>query len=129
MADFLLNMMLQVHIQHTNLANSPFPYKINFDYENVDESKLLLMTKSTDELNNFVKICFDEFVLTHPNILKGSIHINPLIWTKFALKSISQTYKDKQSEITFPNGCCSQNSNCPINMFYLVVMKNIMLKK
>lgn len=125
----MLNLLLQVHIQQTNLPNPPFSFECEFDYNKFDKEKYTLITKSNEELDNFVDLCFNEFNQTYPNLPIGSVHINPITWIKFALKVIALGYKNKETnKILFPNGCCSQGPKCPINMFYLIVLKNIMIQ-
>ena len=80
-------------------------------------------------LDNFVDLYFDEFKQKYPNQPIGSVHVNQMVWTFFALKVIAQGYKnEEENKIIFPNGCCSQGSKCPINMFYLIVLKNILIQ-
>ena len=124
----MLNLLLQVHIKQTNLSNPPFFFECEFDYNKLDKEKYIQITKSK-ELDYFVDLCFNEFKQTYPNLPIGSVHINPMIWTKFALKVIVQGYKNKEkNKIIFPNGCCSQGFKCPINIFYLIVLKNILIQ-
>lgn len=123
--NFLLNILLQTHIQQTKLDNPPFCLETEFDPNKLNTAKYSLISKSNDELNKFVNECMSEFNSTYPNIPYGSVHLNPHVWTKFALKTIVTGYKSKQHMIKFPNGCCSQGLKCPINMYYMIVLKNI----
>lgn len=123
--DSILNVLLQVHIKQTKYGISPFPFETSLDIDKFNKEKYIQISKSNEEFNKFVKVCFDDFVSTNPNILRGSVHLNPHIWTKFALKTIGLGYKNKESKIMFPNGCCSKGINCPINLFYFIVLKNI----
>ncbi len=126
-SDSLLNTLYQVHIHQTEAKPSPFPFEYSFDYTTLDINKFKHITSSTEDFNNFVKICFDEFKNNNPNIPYGSLHINPSIWTSFALEAIQNAYNEDDTIIIFPNGCCSLKDNCPINIFYLIVLKNILL--
>lgn len=127
--NFLLNILLQTHIQQTGLENPPFCFEVQFEPSTLDLEKYSLISKSKTELNKFVDECMNEFNLTYPNVPVGSVHLSPYVWTKFALKTIALGYKSKSSTLIFPNGCCSRGPACPINMYYLIVKKNIQITK
>lgn len=123
--NYFVNILYKVHIEQTNLQTSPFPYEVEFNPETLNKDKYKLISGSNEELEKFVSECFEEFLNSNPDIRFGSVHTNPKIWAKFALKSIALAYKNAQNNIVFPNGCCSQGGMCPINVFYKVVLKNI----
>jgi hypothetical protein len=125
--NFLLNILCQTHIQQTNLEIPPFSFTVDFNPDLLDKEKYQSVSKNPEELKKFVKECMDMFLEKNPGIPKGSVHLRPDVWVKFALKTIAIGYKNKQTKITFPNGCCSLGIECPINMFYCVVLEKIML--
>lgn len=127
--NLLLNMLLECHIQQTKLEPPPFYFETDFDPDCLDTQKYLLISNSDEDMDKFINNCMLEFNTDNPDILFGSVHLNPQIWTNFALRTIINSYKLKQNKIKFPNGCCSQGESCPINKYYLVVLKNLTLKK
>ncbi len=126
-ANYLVNILCQAHIEQTNLPSPPFSYRVEFNPETLNKDKYKLISGSNEELEKFVSECFKEFLNSNPNIRFGSVHTNPKIWTKFALKTIAIAYKNSQNNVVFPNGCCSKGVECPINVFYGVVLKNIII--
>lgn len=124
---YFVELLYETHKSQTSISNPPFSYAVNFDSTKFNKEKYILISKSTDELDKFVNDCFIEFTTKHPNIPNGSVHINPKTWTKFALKTIALGYKNTLTVLVFPNGCCSQGSQCPINIFYQIVLDNIMV--
>ncbi len=122
----MLNILYSMHVQQTSLPNSPFPISIEFNPDSLDKEKYISLSKSQQEFDNFVNLCFDEFKIKH-DCPFGSVHLHPDTWTKFALKAIITSWKNKSNIIVFPNGCCSVK-NCPINNYYLIVLENITLK-
>jgi hypothetical protein len=126
MADFLSKLLFDMHVSQSSQQNSPFPYKVEFDYTKLNIDKFNHVNMNENNLKDFAKICFDEFIKKNPDLPKGSVHMDHVIWTKFALKTIFDTFCSKTNSIYFSNGCCSRN-NCPINIYYLIVLENIML--
>ena len=122
-----LKILFDVHVSQTTNV-SPFPINVEFDYNKFNYEKYKFITENNDNYNNFAKTCFDIFLKKNPNLPKGSVHVDHIVWTKFAIKSIIESYNSKKNIITFPNGCCSIN-NCPINIYYLIVLENIMLNE
>ena len=128
MENHLLNIMFEMHVQQTGLSNPPFKFVLDFIPSTFDLEKFNAITSSELELNSFSKSCFEIFKSKYKTIPFGSVHLNQVIWTKFALKSIILSYIDKSTTVTFPNGCCSNVNNCPINLFYSIVLQNLILE-
>ncbi len=122
-----VGILYSAHVQQTLLPNPPFSYTLPFNYElvNKDKYKSLRIEENLDE---FVKMCMNKYKDRYPSLPVGSVDYNPKIWTKFALKSIATTYKSKNTTITFPNGCCSKEEECPINLFYEIVLEELCLE-
>lgn len=128
MEDYLIKMMFDMHVSQTAKKNPAFTHTVNIDYTKLDIEKLKYINQNEINLKDYAKLCFDEFISENDHLSKGSLHCNPLIWTTFGLNSIYNAYCNKQNTVVFSNGCCSRDS-CPINIYYLIVLKNIMLKE
>ncbi len=122
----ILNLMYMTHVQQTSLPNPPFIHNLWFNYELVNKTKYKSLS-SEENLDEFVKVCYEKYKERNPNHKLGSLDQNPKTWAKFALKAIVTAYKAKSDTVNFPNGCCSIDE-CPINLFYKVVLEEICLE-
>ena len=122
-----LNLMCNMHISQTTLANPPFKLIVPFDISQLDIDKMELVTSSKEEFDKFVKICSTQFVIKYKELPYGSVHLAPNIWTQFAIKTIQHSLNTKSDQLVFPNGCCSQELSCPINLFYQFVLSNLLV--
>ncbi len=123
----LIGILYSAHVQQTSLDPSPFPYVFIFSREMFKKDKYMSLARNSEEFEKFVKKCYDKFIERHPGVARGSVHHNPKTWVKFALKGIAKAWKENSREVTFPNGCCSMNEKCPINMFYEIVLEELCL--
>jgi hypothetical protein len=118
----ILNLLFKTHVKQTSINPPPFLYKVPFDYETINADILNKVLTNNNIFNIFCKKCYEEF-LKIPNITEGSVHINPYVWTNFAVQTIkSFCEKQEKNEIAFPNGCCNMSSTCSINLYYNVVL-------
>ena len=122
--DFLLGLLCQTHILETRAKT--FSQTVTFDRNQIDMIKLQSLNNSSD-FSVFVASCLTQHKNENPNVKRGSLHLIPELWTEFALTSIMDAIDKEQNEITFPNGCCN-SLECPIHLYYLIVLKNVLLK-
>jgi hypothetical protein len=128
MEDYLITLMFNMHVSQTAKKNPAFTHKVNINCSKLDIEKLKYVNENENNLKEYAKLCFDEFISENAHLSKGSLHRDPIVWTNFGLNSIYNAYCAKQNTVVFSNGCCSRD-NCPINIYYLIVLKNIMLKE
>lgn len=121
--DFLLGILCQVHIQNTR--SKTFSQTVTFERNLINLNKLQSLNNSSD-FNAFVATCLAQHKNENPNIKKGSLHLFPELWTEFALESITEALDTENNEILFPNGCCS-SLECPIHLYYLIVLRNVLI--
>ena len=124
--DYLTKLMFNMHV--TKTQKTAFIHKVIFNHTEVDIEKLKYVNENENNLKEYAKLCFDEFISENAHLSKGSLHRDPIVWTNFGLNSIYNAYCTKQTTVVFSNGCCSRD-NCPINIYYLIVLRNIMLKE
>lgn len=122
----LVGILYSAHVQQTAQPNPPFSHNLSFNYEKINKTKYKSLG-TEQNLNDFVNVCFEKYKQRNPNHRTGTLDRNLKTWTKFALKSIVNAYKAKTDIIIFPNGCCSLE-NCPINLFYEIVLEEICLE-
>jgi len=121
--DFLLGLLCQTHILATR--SKTFSQTVPFERNRINITKLQSLNNASD-FKAFVSTCFAQHKNEHPNVEKGSLHLVPELWTEFALTSITEALDNEENTISFPNGCCS-SLECPIHLYYLIVLKNVML--
>jgi len=131
--DFI-NILYQMHVSQTQLESPPFTHQINnVEFEDLDMDKLRTLDNNT--FKSFSDECYKIFKDRYPRCLKGSVDVNPHIWTSVVLNhlinKISTTlrgqFKD-QYMFVFPNGCCTQG-HCSINLFYEIVIEELLKNK
>ena len=123
--DNLSKLLFNMHVSQTAQEISPFKQSVDYDYTKFNIEKFNHINQNENNLNNFAKICLDEFNLKYSDLQKGSLHINYVSLTKFSLNSIINKYNSNNNTIFFENGCCS-NDNCLINLYYVIVFNNVM---
>ncbi len=122
-----VGIMYSAHLQQTSSVNPPFSYSLPFNHQLINKDKYKSL-RTEDKLDEFVQRCMSKYKERHSSQPIGSVDYNPKTWTKFALKSIATTYKTKEETIVFPNGCCSREEHCPINLFYEIVLEELCLE-
>ena len=123
-----LNLLYNIHVGQTSLPDPPFKLIIPFNISQFDIVKMNLITSSKEEFDKFVEECAEQFISIHANLSVGSVHLNPCVWTQFAIKTIEQGISSQSDQLIFPNGCCSKELECPINMYYRIVLSNLLIQ-
>ncbi len=131
--DFI-NILYQMHVSQTQLESPPFTHQINnVEFEDLDMDKLRTLDNNT--FIPFSEECYKIFKERYPRCLKGSVDVNPHIWTSVVLNhlinKISTTLRGQFKDpdmFVFPNGCCTQG-HCSINLFYEIVIEELLKNK
>jgi hypothetical protein len=125
----MINILCQIHITNTKEVNSAFIFDSGIEATKINKIKFNKITKNDDSIDHFVELCMKKFNENFPKEKYGSVHCEPLFWTKTALATISKFLNsdDTTNKISFPNGCCSVK-NCPINNFYMLVLNELIIK-
>ena len=122
--DFV-KILCDMHEQQTSLPVPPFGYRVKFEKEKLNKTKYMELSHSKDKLHQFMAECANKFKTIYPNQPYGSVQSDPNFWVKIAIRTVANGYRNNQTEIVFPNGCCNQPEKCPINMMYQIVLEEL----
>ena len=133
--DFFISILFNAHV--TSTFNNPICMN-TYKLQNIDKtSQLIKRIREDERFNNqniiekIVEKAFGKFKQSNYGNLRGSVHIDPVLWCKIVLDFIHDNInkldnvKEKNDlEINIPNGCCNKN-DCPIKIYYEYVMDEI----
>ena len=107
-----------MHVAQTISETPPFTHTVdNVTMEEIDTQKLKSFT--SENVESFSKVCYEEYKKRYPEALYGSVDVNPTIWTVVVINNLQ-----KEKPFEFPNGCCTRKI-CSINLFYEIVLEQL----
>jgi len=128
-----VNILFQMHVSETMSSSPPFthiiPNEVNILQLDMDKINKIVGDKEECEKNmeTFSQECYTAFKERYPRCLRGSVDVQPSIWTFIAMKSIVVAFNEGKlnKRIELPNGCCNM-SHCSINLFYEILIERLL---
>jgi hypothetical protein len=116
---YIQNVIFQMHYSQTICKEPPFSFEIKVKNTILKRR----IPKSEDEIRLFNDLCYEKYKKLNNPI--GTVDVNPITWTQIVLSYIEYYIDERNTIISFPNGCCNRNI-CNINCYYKIITNELL---